>query len=105
MGGTALLVIFARGVGILWSFKPRICPSRLPRGLGFGLHVLLRALGLHAPDHDLGLSHPAGTELDIYVAALFVCLCPASCKKRLPGTLIQTIIVLALISLYMLWPM
>ncbi len=97
MGGTALLVIFARGVGILWSFNPEFVHPGFRAALVSGC-MYFYALLVYMPRIMIwGLVIPQVLSW-IFVAALLY-VCALLLAKTTSGTLIQRI-VLALISLY-----
>jgi len=97
MGGTAILVMFARGMGILWSRSPEFVHPGFRAALVSGC-MYFYALLIYVPRIVIwGLVVPQVLSW-VFVGVLLY-LCALVLAKTSSGTLIQRI-VLALISLY-----
>jgi hypothetical protein len=97
MGGTAILVMFARGMGILWSRSPEFVHPGFRAALVSGC-MYFYALMVYMPRMVIwGLVVPQVLSW-VFVAALLY-VCALLLAKTTSGTLIQRI-VLAVISLY-----
>jgi len=97
MGGTAILVMFARGLGILWSFNPEFVHPGFRVAFVSGF-MYFYALLVYVPRVVVwGMVIPQIMSW-VFVAALLY-VCALLLAKTTSGTLIQRI-ALALISLY-----
>ena len=97
MGGTVILVMFARGLGILWSFNPEFVHPGFRVAFVSGF-MYFYALLVYVPRVVVwGMVIPQIMSW-VFVAALLY-VCALLLAKTTSGTLIQRI-VLALISLY-----
>jgi len=97
MGGTALLVMFARGLGILWSFNPEFVHP------GFRAALISGCLYFWELLVDVPRVAVSGVVIPqilswVFVAALLY-VCALLLTKTSSGTLIQRLL-LALLSLY-----
>ncbi len=97
MGGMAILVMFARGLGILWSFNPEFVHPGFRTAFVSGF-IYLFALLVQMPRVVVwGLLIPQ--ILSWIFVAVFLYLCALLLAKTSSGTLIQRI-ALAVISVY-----
>ena len=97
MGGTAILVMFARGLGILWSFNPEFVHTGFRAAFTSGF-MYFYALVVYVPRISMwGLVLPQ--ILSWVFVAVFLYVCALLLAKTSSGTVVQRI-VLAVISLY-----